>query len=79
MPVPRLRLRAEEKLLQLKVEAAAAAENKGLAKLAAKWKESGPSKFPPLPAMKVLVWLRPDSFPRQARADHVNSTGAEAW
>jgi hypothetical protein len=52
---------AEEKLLQaqakkkLKVEAAAAAEKKRLAKLAAKWKEPGPSKLPPLPGMKVRV------------------------
>lgn len=57
---------AEEKLLQaqakkkLKVEAAAAAEKKRLAKLAAKWKEPGPSKLPALPGMKVrgthCVW-----------------------
>ena len=52
---------AEEKHLQahpkkkLKVEAAAAAEKKRLAKLAAKWKEPGPSKLPPLPGMKVRV------------------------
>ncbi len=51
----------EEKLLQaqakkkLKVEAAAVAEKKRLAKLAAKWKEPGPSKLPALPGMKVRV------------------------
>jgi hypothetical protein len=52
---------AEEKLSQalvkkkLKVEAAAAAEKKRLADLAAKWKEPGPLKLPPLPGMKVCA------------------------
>jgi hypothetical protein len=54
---------AEEKLLhalaqkKLKVEAAAAAENRRLAELAAKWKEPGPLKLPPLPGMKVCAVL----------------------
>jgi hypothetical protein len=43
---------------KLKIEAAAAAEKQRLADLAAKWKEPGPLKLPPLPGMKARA-VRP--------------------
>jgi hypothetical protein len=47
---------AAKQARKLKVEAAAAAERRRVAKLEAKWKEPGPLKLPALPGMKVSVF-----------------------